>query len=51
LVDLEEVDYEDDKIILFSQSFVGEVNKWFKGLATGSILDFPGFEIVFLRKW
>jgi hypothetical protein len=31
--------------------FSGEVKKWFKGLATGSIPDFPGFEQVFLRKW
>jgi hypothetical protein len=50
-VDLEEVDYEDDKMILFAQSFNGEVKKWFKGLATGSIPNFLGFEIVFLRKW
>lgn len=50
-VDLEEVDYEDAKMRLFALSFVGEVKKWFKGLAAGSIPDFPGFETVFLRKW
>jgi hypothetical protein len=50
-VDLEEVDYEDEKMRLFSQSFIGEFKKWFKGLAAGSILDFPGFETVFLGKW
>jgi hypothetical protein len=50
-IDLEEVDHEDAKMRLFAQSFAGEVKKWFKGLAAGSILDFPGFEIVFLRKW
>lgn len=50
-VDLEEVDYEDAKMRLFALSIVGEVKKWFKGLAAGSIPDFPGFEIVFLRKW
>ena len=38
--DLEEVDYEDAKMRLFSQSFYGEVNKWFRGLTTGSIHDF-----------
>jgi hypothetical protein len=48
---LEEVDYEDDKMRLLAQSFAGEFKKWFKGLAAGSIPDFPSFEIVFLRKW
>jgi hypothetical protein len=36
---------------LFVQFFYGEVKKWFKGLATGTIPDFIGFEQVFLRKW
>jgi hypothetical protein len=31
-VDLEEVDYADVKMRLFTQSFVGEVRKWFKSL-------------------
>jgi len=50
-VDLEEVDYDDVKMRLFAQSFVGEVKKWLKGLAVGSILNFPGFETFFLKKW
>jgi hypothetical protein len=50
-IDLEEVDYEDAKMRLCAQIFVGDVKKWFKGLATGSIHDFPGFETVFLIKW
>ena len=49
--DLEEVDYEDARMRLFSQSFNGEVKKWFKGLTIGSIHDFQEFEIAFLRKW
>ena len=49
--DLEEVDYEDAKMRLFSQSFYGEVKKWFRGFAVGSIHDFQEFEAVFLRKW
>lgn len=36
---------------LFSQSFYGEVKKWFKGLATRSIHNFQEFETTFLRKW
>ena len=49
--DLEEVDYEDAKIILFAQSFSGEVKKWFRGLQAGSIRNFQEFEAVFLTKW
>ena len=30
--DLEEVDHEDAKIRLFSQSLTGEVKEWFRGL-------------------
>ena len=48
---VEEVDHEDAKMRLFSQSFAEEVKKWFKGLATRSIPNFPGFETIFLRKW
>jgi hypothetical protein len=36
---------------LFSQSFYGEVRKWFKGLAARSIHDFQEFEVVLLTKW
>ena len=38
--DLEEVDYEDAKMRLFSQSFYGEVKKWFMGFDAGSIHNF-----------
>ena len=36
---------------LFSQSFYGEVKKWFRGLPARSIHDFQEFETAFLRKW
>lgn len=49
--DLEEVDYEDAKLRLFAQSFLGEVKKWFRGLQARSIHDFQQFETVFLGKW
>ena len=49
--DLEAVDYEDAKMRLFSQSFYGEVKKWFRSLLARSIHDFQEFEIAFLRKW
>ena len=39
-IDLEEVDHEDAKMRLFAQSFYGEVRKWFRCLAAGSIQDF-----------
>ena len=49
--DLEEVDYEDAKMRLFSQFFYGDVKKWFRGLQAGSIRNFQEFEAVYLRKW
>ena len=36
-IDREEVDHEDVKLRLFSQSFICEVRKWFKSLTPGSI--------------
>ena len=37
--DLEEIDYEDVKMRLFSQRLSGEVKKWFMVLPLGSIID------------
>ena len=48
--DLEEVDYEDAKMRLFSQSLIGEVKKWFRGLPAGSIHNFQEFKTTFLRN-
>ena len=49
--DLEEVDHEDAKIRLFSQSLTGEVKEWIKGLCARSIHNFQEFETIFLGKW
>jgi hypothetical protein len=50
-VDLEEVDHEDEKLRLFTQSLLGEVRKWFKSLPATSILNFSAFETLFLARW
>jgi hypothetical protein len=41
--DLQEVDEEDVKMRLFSQSLNGEVRKWFKALPTASLNDITAF--------
>ena len=48
-IDLEDVDREDSIMRLFSESFIGEVNKWLKTLIAGRIHDFQQFQDVFLR--
>jgi hypothetical protein len=50
-IDLEEVDYADEKMRLFVQSLSGDVRKWFKSLLPMSIRDFTAFEMSFLDKW
>jgi hypothetical protein len=45
---LEEVDYEDVKMRLFTQILAGDLRKWFRSLPTGSITDFEAFETSFL---
>jgi len=50
-VDLEEVDHEDEKLRLFTQSLLGEVRKWFRSLPATSILNFSAFETLFLARW
>ena len=37
---LKDVDHEDAIMILFSQSFTGELKKWFKSLNVGTIQNF-----------
>ena len=49
--DLKEVDHEDAKTRLFSQSLIGEVKEWFRSLLVGSIHNFQEFETIFLGKW
>ena len=42
-IDLEEVDYEDVKMRLFTQILSGEAMKWFKDFPAGSIGTFQAF--------
>ena len=49
--ELEDVDYDDAKMRLFSKSFGGEVREWFRGLPAGSIHNVQEFETIFLGKW
>jgi hypothetical protein len=50
-IDLEEVDYADEKMWLVVQSLLGNVIKWFKSLPPVRIRDFATFEMSFLDKW
>jgi hypothetical protein len=49
--DLQEVDEEDVKMRLFSQSLNGEVRKWFKALPAASLNDIIAFHQSFLNRW
>jgi hypothetical protein len=49
-VDLEEVDYEDAKMSLFSQSLAREVRKWVRALPAATILNFEALKRVFLQS-
>jgi len=49
--DLHEVDENDLKLRLFAQSLGGEVRKWFKNLAAGSIVDLATLHLSFLNRW
>ena len=43
-IDLEEVDHDDIKVILFSQSMVGEVRRWVTSILDNTILGYQDFE-------
>jgi ribonuclease HI len=45
------IENEDVWMRVFSQSLDGEVRKWFKGLAPGSIASIEALDNVFLRQW
>jgi hypothetical protein len=45
------IDYEDVWMRVFVQSLDGEVRKWFRGLAPGSITGIEALDNVFLRQW
>ena len=49
-IELEEVDDEDIKMQLFTQSLSGEANKWYKDLPPRSIRSFAGFQTIFLER-
>ena len=50
LTDIEEVDEDDVKMRLFSQSLKGVVKKWFRALTLGSIENYRVFEQMFFRQ-
>ena len=50
-VDLEEVDHDDLKVILFSQSLDGEARKWLKNITDNSILNYQSSKDFFKDKW
>jgi hypothetical protein len=45
------IENEDVWMRVFVQSLDGEVRKWFRGLAPGSIAGIEALDNVFLRKW
>jgi len=49
--ELHEIDEEYVQMRLFSQTLVGDVKKWFKGLPTGHIVDLPAFHRLFINRW
>ena len=49
--DRHEIDDENVKLRMFSQSLGGEARKWFKGLTPNSIHDLPVFHQLLLNKW
>lgn len=48
---LEEVNDDAVKIRLFSQSLMGEVNKWYMELPTRSMVDLPQLHQFFITRW
>ena len=50
-VDLEEVDHDYVKVILFSQTLAREVKKWYKILIDDSIMSYQSFKDALKDKW
>ena len=50
-IDLQEVSYDDANMRLFAQSLYGEEKKWFNNIPTRCILNFDGFQTIFLDRW
>ena len=49
--ELHEIDEENVAMRLFVQTFVGDVRKWFRGLATASITTLAELQRQFLNRW
>ena len=50
-IELEDVDDENVKMWLFTQSLFGEAKKWYKYFPPRSICSFVGFQTIFLERW
>ena len=50
-INLEEVDHDDVKVRLFSQTLSGEARIWHKNLVDDSIMSYQSFEDAFKDKW
>ena len=48
---MKEVDHEDIKVILFSQSLAVEARRWFTSIPDNSMLSYQAFEDSFKNKW
>ena len=49
--DLEDVDFDDAKMRLFSQSLSGEAKRRFKELPARYVPTFEAFQTLFLDRW
>jgi hypothetical protein len=50
-IDNQGLEHEDMYMIIFVQTFEGEVRTWFKGLPPNSIDSWDALESSFLRQW
>ena len=51
-IDLEEVDHDDAKMILFAYIFfLGRLKSWLKNLPARSIADYDAYDQAFLDRW
>lgn len=49
--ELHEIDEADVEIRLFSQTLIGDVNKWFKSFLSNHIADLENFQRLFIDRW
>ena len=50
-IDLEEEDYDEEKMRFFAQSLSGEAKRWFKDIIARSIANFEAFQTLFPDSW